>query len=127
MRVSEDMSTLEGFDEFIDLCSDMKIEDEEVAVVLKRTLSIPKDRVKKNAPKLSGLTKKSIKIKVKKNPFGGCTGTIYLNNFQAMFQEFRNVRQSGKHIGWFERSIRESEDDFVQSLRVELIDRKMTS
>ena len=49
------------------------------------------------------------------------------NNFQAMFQEFRNVRQSGKHIGWFERSIRESEDDFVKSLREELVDRKMKS
>ena len=58
MRVGENMSTLEGFDEFIDLCSDMKIEDEEVAVALKRTLSIPKAKVKKNAPKLSGLSKK---------------------------------------------------------------------
>lgn len=119
------MSTLEGFDEFIDFCSDLKIEDEEVTSVMTRSLKIPKAIVKKNAPKLSGLTKRSIKIKVKKNTFGGCTGVVYLNNFQAMFQEFRNIRQSGKHVGWFERSIRESEDDFIESLREELIDRKM--
>ena len=119
------MSTLEGFDEFIDLCSNMKIEDDEVATALKRTLKIPKDKVQKNAPKLSGLTKKSVKIKIQKNVFGGCTGIIYLNNFQAMFQEFRNIRQSGKHIGWFERTIRESEDDVIQALKTELLDQKV--
>lgn len=121
------MSTLEGFDEFIDLCSNMKLDDVEVAAALKRTLKVPKAKVQKNAPKLKGLTKKSVKIKVEKNVFGGCTGIVYLNNFQAMFQEFRNVRQSGKHVGWFERSIRESEADVIQALKIELVDQKVKS
>lgn len=125
MRIGRAMSTLEGFDEFIDLCSNMKLDDVEVANALKRTLKVPKANVQKNAPKLKGLTKKSVKIKVKKNVFGGCTGIVYLNNFQAMFQEFRNIRQTGKHVGWFERSIRESEADVIHALKTELVDQKV--
>ena len=125
MRIGRAMSTLGGFDEFIDLCSNMKLDDVEVANALKRTLKVPKANVQKNAPKLKGLTKKSVKIKVKKNVFGGCTGIVYLNNFQAMFQEFRNIRQTGKHVGWFERSIRESEADVIRALKTELVDQKV--
>lgn len=119
------MSTLEGFDEFIDLCFEMKLEDEDVTTALTRVLKIPKSRVKQNAPKLKGLTKKSVKVKVKKNAFGGCTGIVYLNNFQAMFQEFRNVRQLGKHVGWFERTINSCGDEVITELKKELIDKKV--
>ncbi len=125
MQVGEIMSTLEGFDEFIDLCANMKVEDDEVTSALTRVLKIPKSKVKQNAPKLNGLTKKSVKVKVKKNVFGGCTGIVYLNNFQAMFQEFRNVRQSGKHVGWFERTINACGDEVITELKKELIDKKV--
>lgn len=119
------MPELEGFDEFIDLCAEMKISDDEIYSAMKKALNAPKKEAKQNAPVLSSRTKSSIKVKLKRDPFGGVIGIVLVDDWRAMFQEFRNTRQSGKHIGWFERSITKTEDEVVEVLKQELMDNKV--
>ncbi len=119
-------STLEGFfDEFIDMCENMEISDDDLYQAMKEALNAPKKEAKKNAPVLKGKTKSSIKVKLKRDAFGGVTGIVLVDNYRAMFQEFRNTRQKGVHVGWFERSINNSETEVVDSLKKSLLDKKV--
>lgn len=118
-------STLEGFDEFIDMCENMEISDDDLYQAMKEALNAPKKEAKKNAPVLKGKTKSSIKVKLKRDAFGGVTGIVLVDNYRAMFQEFRNTRQKGVHVGWFERSINNSETEVVDSLKRNLLDKKV--
>lgn len=115
---------LDGFDEFIDMCENMLIEDHEVNKALKKALEKPKKVAESNAPDVTGKTKKSIKVKMKKEKFG-TTGIIYVSDWRAMFQEFRNTKQKGKYVGWFERSITSTEGDIIKTIKVELLDKKV--
>lgn len=119
------MSKLDGFDEFINMCDEMKITDDDVSSVMRKALKPVKSEAQKNAPVKSGKTKTSIKIKLKRTSFGGTIGTVYVDDWRAMFQEFRNIRQSGKHVGWFERSVNNTGDSVVEVLQKELIDNKV--
>lgn len=119
------MPELDGFDEFIDLCAEMKISEDEIYPAMTKALNAPKKEVKKNAPVLRGRTKSAVKVKLKRDAFGGVIGIVFVDDWRAMFQEFRNTRQSGKHIGWFERSITKTEDEVVEVLKQELMDNKV--
>ena len=125
MQVGDLMLGLEGFDEFIDMCSDMQISDEDVYLTMKKALNAPKNEAKRNAPILSGRTKSAIKVKLKRDAFGGVIGIVLVDDFRAMFQEFMNTRQKGAHVGWFERSINKTESEVVDTLKKELLDSKV--
>ena len=118
-------SKLEGFDELINLFDEMKLKDEEVTSGLRKALKIPKEIAQKNSPVRTGRTRDSIKIKIQKGELGGSTGIVYVSDYRGMFQEFRNTRQKGIHVGWFERSIKSSEEQVVVSLKKTLIDEKV--
>lgn len=111
---------LEGIDDFLDLVEDMEISPEDVARAIKKSMGNIKRYVEPKSPSVTGKTKKSIKVKLKKSEFG-MTGVIYVGAWSAMFQEYRNSKQKGKYVGWFQRAIRESSDTFARDLRRELL------
>lgn len=115
---------LEGFDEFISMVEGMAIEDYEVNNALKKALKAPKEAAENNSPDTTGETKKSIRVKMKKEAFG-TTGIIYVSNWKAMFQEFRNSKQKGKYVGWFERSITSTEGEVIKVMKAQLLDKKV--
>lgn len=115
---------LEGFDEFIDMCEGMNITDEEVSSALRKGLKYSKDEATRNAPNKTGKTRKSVKLKIKRLPFG-VQGIVLVDDWRALFQEFRNTKQKGIYVGWFERSINKTEDQVIGVLKRELLDDKV--
>ena len=116
--------SLSGFDEFINMIENMEIDESDINKALKKALKKPVEVAEKNAPNNTGKTKASIRVKMKKEAFG-TTGIIYVKDWRAMFQEFRNIKQSGKYVGWFERSITSTEGEVIKVLKLELLDKKV--
>lgn len=111
---------LQGIENFVDMIESMEITEEDVSRAIKKSMSNIKRYIEPEAPNVSGKTKKSIKIKLKKGDFA-IQGVIYVGAWSAMFQEYRNTKQKGKYVGWFQRAIREGSDRFVEDLRKELL------
>lgn len=111
---------LEGIDDFVSFVEDMEITDEAVGIAIRKAMNNIKRYVEPKAPNKTGRTKKSIKVKIKKSDFG-TVGVLYVGSWSAMFQEYRNNKQRGLYVGWFERGVRESGDEFARMLKKELL------
>lgn len=115
---------LEGLDDFLGFVDDMEITQEDETRAIRKAMNHIKRYVEPKAPKGdSGNTVKSIKVKVKKNSFS-TEGIIYVSSWYAIFQNYRNTKQKGKYIGWFEKAIADSEKEALNIISNELMKNK---
>lgn len=112
---------LEGFEELFETLEFMEITQDDESKAMRKALNHIKKYTEPNAPKgESGKTQKSIKVRVRRKDFS-TQGVVVVNNWYAMFQEYRNHKQEGRYVGWFERSINDSTKGALNILTKELL------
>ncbi|MGL5439869.1 MAG: HK97-gp10 family putative phage morphogenesis protein [Filifactoraceae bacterium] len=109
---------IEGFEDFFQSVKKMEINADKERKGIRAALNVLKRYAEPNAPYRTGRTKKSLKVKIKRSGFG-LEGVLYVDDWKAMFQEFRNSKQEGRHIGWFEKSVRSATDVALDALQKE--------
>lgn len=111
---------LEGLDDFVGFIDDLEITQEYETKAIKKAMVYMQKYVQPKAPQRSGKTEKSVKIKIKKNDFS-TEGIVYVNSWYAVFQNFRNMKQKGNYIGWFDRAVEESSKQALDIISKELM------
>lgn len=112
---------LEGLDDFLGFIDSMEITQEDEARAIKKSMVYMQKYVQPKAPKgETGKTEKSVKIKVRKNDFS-TEGIIYVDSWYAIFQNFRNVKQQGNYIAWFDKAVEDSSKEALNIISKELM------
>jgi HK97 gp10 family phage protein len=110
---------IDGFDDLEDYIQEMNITEEDGKRAVRKALNPIEEEVQKNTPSRSGKLKKSIKLNVKIEDLA-IVGTVRLNRFYDFMQEFGTSQQK-QHVGFFERSIKNSQDNAIAILTRELL------
>lgn len=111
---------LEGFEELEEMLSDMQIDEGKEKKAMKKAIEIIAAEVMTNAPEDTTALKKSIEVKVARKIKEGTIGTVRINKFYSVFQEFGTSTQS-KHKGFFERSVNSKQKEALEALKDELL------
>lgn len=112
---------IEGMEEFTNMLQDMTIDESDEKKAIREAIKPIADEVQKNTP--VGATGKLSKIKtsVKKEGFS-TVGTVKTGAWWDKFQEFGTSQQ--KHnVGYFDRSVKNTEDRALEILAKELLDK----
>lgn len=110
----------DGFDELESLLQEMTIDEADERRAMKKAIDIIGDEVDRNTP--VGATqrlKKSLKRQVTKEGFA-TVGIVRFGVFYDLFQEFGTSR-SKKNVGFFERSVNNTQDEALSVLANELL------
>lgn len=107
--------TMEGFDELFDMFEDMEISEQKERKALKAGGEVLFKSVQDNAPTDRGKLKKSIKKSIKRYD-GDLSCEIKVNSFYGSFTEF-GTSQDKSHIGWFEKAIKDAEDEAIERVK----------
>lgn len=114
---------IEGLDEVMSMFEDMNITEEDERKALNNSTKGLEKSLESSTPK--GKTGKLRKIKKSTKREGlGYTRTLSLGAFWDIFQEFGTSQQK-RNVGFFERTVRQNENEVVDTLVKELIDRKI--
>lgn len=109
---------LEGFDEFEDMLSRMNITDKEERSILENAVEPAFAALERDAPRGKTGKLSNIKFSIKKVGFA-TTATLRVGAYWGMFQEFGTSYQKA-HVGFFERSIKSTEDKVINEMSKEL-------
>lgn len=112
---------IDGFDDLENLLQDMTISDVDEKKAMKKAIEPIYQEVYANAPERTGKLKKQITKIVKKEDFA-TTGTIKLGAFYSMFEEFGTSQQKS-HVGFFETSVNKTNNEAIEILTKELLDK----
>lgn len=113
--------TLSGLDDFVGFVDNMEITQEDEVRAIKKAMVHLQRYVAPKAPKgSSGKTEKSVKVKVIKKNYS-TEGIVYVDSWYAIFQNYRNMKQKGNYIGWFDRGIEEKEQEALDIIAKELL------
>lgn len=111
---------IEGMDEFTELLEEMTITEEDSKKAMRAAIKPIKEGLEKDTPKDTGKLAK-VKISVKSNHLS-TIGTVRLGAWWDKFQEFGTSFQK-KNVGFFERSTNRTQDEAVETLGKELLDK----
>lgn len=112
---------IEGLDEFTNFLEDMTLTESDENKAVREAIKPIADEVEKNSP--VGYTGKLKRISktVKKDGFS-TVGIVRTKIFYDRFQEFGTSKQK-KNLGYFERSVKNTEDKSVSILAKILLDK----
>ncbi|HBJ2612668.1 TPA: hypothetical protein LA742_001096 [Clostridium botulinum] len=111
---------IEGMEELTNFLTDITIDESDERRAVKKGIEVIAKEVESNTPVLTGRLKK-IKKGVKKEGFA-TVGTVRLGAWWDLFQEFGTSQQK-HHIGFFDRAVKGSEDEAVEIVSRELLDK----
>jgi HK97 gp10 family phage protein len=112
---------VEGMDEFTDMLKDMTIDEADEKKAMRNAIKPIADEVERNSP--VGYTGKLKKIsKTVKKEGLATAGIVRTKVFYDIFQEFGTSQQK-KNVGYFDRSVKNTEDEAVEILAKELLDK----
>ncbi|AWB17259.1 hypothetical protein HYH50_03190 [Clostridium botulinum] len=111
---------IEGMEEFTEMLEDMTIDEADEKKAVRKGIEVVAKRVESNTPVLTGKLKK-IKKSVKKEGFA-TVGTVKLGAWWDLFQEFGTSQQK-HHVGFFDRAVKDSENEAVEIVVEELLDK----
>ena len=109
---------LEGFDEFEAMLSIMDITDKEEKAILENAVEPALAALERDTPKGKTGKLSNIKVTIKKDVFA-TVAILKLGAYWGMFQEFGTSYQK-KNLGFFERSIKSTEDKVINEMSKEL-------
>ncbi|WMJ81971.1 hypothetical protein RBU49_06905 [Clostridium sp. MB40-C1] len=110
---------VEGLDDFTNMLKDMTIDRNDETKAMRAAIQPIKERLEIDTPK--GVTKKLSKVKTSVRKDGLATvGTVKAGAWWDKFQEFGTSQQK-KNVGYFERSVRNTEDKAIEILSRELL------
>ncbi|NMM65495.1 hypothetical protein HBE96_23230 [Clostridium sp. P21] len=112
---------IEGLEELEMLVQNMTIDESDEKRAVKKAIDIVADEIEKNTPEGKTRKLKRLKKSVKKEGFA-TVGTIKLGAFYDIFQEFGTSQQK-HHLGFFERSVKSSENEAIDVLAKELLEK----
>ncbi|NFB32660.1 hypothetical protein EXN65_20030 [Clostridium botulinum] len=112
---------IEGMEEFKDMLEDMTLDEASERKAVRLAIEPIADEVEKNSPVGYAGKLKRISKTVKKDGFA-TIGTVKTKVFYDLFQEFGTSQQK-KNVGYFERSVKSTEDKAVGILAKELLDK----
>lgn len=112
---------IEGMEEFTDFLEDMTIDEANERKAMRSAIKPIGEEVEKNSP--VGYTGKLKRISktVKKDGLA-TVGIVRTKVFYDIFQEFGTSKQK-KNVGYFERSVKNTEDKALSILAKELLDK----
>lgn len=112
---------IDGLDEFTDMLEDMTIDEADEKEAMRKAIKPIADEVKKNSPVGKTGKLKKVTQAVKKDGLA-TVGTVKTKAWYDIFQEFGTSRQK-KNVGYFERSVKNTEDKAAEILANELLDK----
>lgn len=110
---------VDGFDEIEELLADMNITQEDERKAMKKAIAPVAAEVERNTPKKTKRLEKSVAESVTKEDFA-TVGIVKMGEFYDIFEEF-GTSQSKKNVGFFERSINNTQDGAITTLANELL------
>ncbi|WIV13938.1 HK97-gp10 family putative phage morphogenesis protein [Proteiniborus sp. MB09-C3] len=113
---------LDGFDEFIEFIDDIAISESDEKKAMKKVVEMVGQEVESNTPEDTGKTKRNVKRQVKRE-LHATIGIVKLGTWYSVFTEF-GTSKSKKHVGFFDRSIRNKQDEAFKILEDELLNVK---
>lgn len=113
---------VKGLDELIKYTEDMTLKPSEEKAAMKMALAPAKAKLEADTPK--GYTKKlsQIKEKITREDFA-TVGKLSLGAWWDIFNEYGTSRTK-KHVGFFERSINDTQDIVLSILTTNLLNKK---
>ena len=112
---------IEGMDEFTKMLEDMTISEADEKKAMRKAIKPIADEVEKNSPVGKTGRLKKVSKTVKKDGLA-TVGVVRTSTWYDKFQEFGTSQQ--KHnIGYFERSVKDTEDEALEILSKELLDK----
>lgn len=116
---------LDGVEEWLSILEKATIDEADAKKAMRKTVNELANAIEKDTPK--GTTGKLAKIKKTVKSDGlAVVGEIKLGAFYGMFQEF-GTSKSKKNIGFFDRSVRSTQDKAIKILSKELLDKAFVS
>lgn len=111
---------LEGMEEFTDMLVDMTLDEADEKKAIREAIKPIAEEIEKNTTKRTGKLSKLSKT-VKRDGLA-TVGIIKTKTFYDIFEEFGT--SNGKHnIGYFDRSVKNTEDKALEILAKELLDK----
>jgi HK97 gp10 family phage protein len=110
---------IDGFEDLEELIQGMNITEEDQTKAMRKAIKPIAEEVEKNTPSATEKLKKSIKVVVKKEDLA-VVGIVRLNRFYDFMQEFGTSQQK-HHVGFFDRSVRRSQDEAISILSEALL------
>lgn len=111
---------LEGMDSLTDLFKDMTLTEENKKQAMQKAIKVVKNEISKNTTKRTGRLSK-LSATVKQEDFA-TVGIVKTKRFYDIFEEFGT--SNAKHnVGYFDKSVRNKENEAVHILYDELIDK----
>lgn len=111
---------LSGFDDIEKLIQDMTLTDQDKSKAMRAAIKPVYDETQKNTPTRSEKLKKSEVMQVKKEDFA-TVGLVRYGVFWDVMNEFGNSKNK-KHVGFFERSVNKTLDEFLNILADQLFE-----
>lgn len=111
---------IEGLEEFTEMLEGMTLTEEDERKALRLAIKPIADEIEKNTTKKSGKLSKVSKT-VKKEGLA-TVGAVKTKQFYDIFEEF-GASDNKHNIGYFERSVKNTEDTAVSILAKELLDK----
>lgn len=112
---------ISGFDDFENLLQDMTISDLDEKKAMKKAIEVIAVGVERDTPIGNSGKLKKIKRSIKKEVFA-TVGKIELGAFYGMFDEY-GTSHSKKHVGFFETSVNRTQDQAIEVLKNELLNK----
>jgi len=112
---------IEGMDEFTKMLEDMTISEADEKKAMRKAIKPIADEVEKNSPVGKTGKLKKVSKTVKKDGLA-TVGIVRTKAWYDIFQEFGTSRQK-KNVGYFERSVKNTEDKAAEILANELLDK----
>lgn len=112
---------IEGLDEFTQMLENMTIDEADEKKVMRNAIKPIAEEIEKNTPVGSTGKLKKISKTVKKEGLA-TIGIVRTKVFYDMFQEFGTSQQK-HHVGYFDRSVKNTEDKAIEILAKELLDK----
>ncbi|MGO5075189.1 HK97-gp10 family putative phage morphogenesis protein [Clostridium sporogenes] len=111
---------IEGMEEFTDMLQHMTIDEADEKKAVREAIKPIADEIEKNTTKRSGKLAK-VKEKVKKEGLA-TVGEVKTKEFYDIFEEF-GASMAKHNIGYFDRSVKNTEDKALSILAKELLDK----
>lgn len=112
---------LEGMEEFTDFLQGMTIDEDDEKKAVRQAIKPIADEIEKNTPEGNTKRLKKISKTVKKDGFA-TIGIVRTKAFYDLFQEFGTSQQKA-NVGYFDRSVKNTEDEALKILAKELLDK----
>ncbi|AJA42864.1 hypothetical protein DP125_13640 [Clostridium tetani] len=112
---------IEGMEEFADMLENMTIDEADEKKAMREAIKPIADEIEKNTKKRSGKLSKLSKT-VKKEGLG-TVGIVRTKAFYDIFEEF-GTSHAKHNVGYFDRSVKNTEDNAIEILSKELLDKE---